>query len=324
MALLKAPRKSQRRGFLLLLLLLLLLLCTKEKKLKKGASYSVHEHRDALNLNNYLVLTSAEGYDARVILVFVKSLRSVYAGDFTLLVPNGAEVPTDLKSLTREFSIKLAFVNKVTRYGLRTDRYLAYADECGVSYSLCFAADARDVYFQRDPFSGLSHIADLTLSREDSRIRFTPDTLPLCSKGVQTECHCRYNRKWIQSCWGSRFVDSLQHQTPICSGTIMGTPQGFRMLRSAMVDLMDSTSKLPLCSARDQGHLNFLYYTNRLRNVTVEARGRGIVNTVGYLTNEGIDRLFDGSVVRNEDGSVSAVIHQYDRFQKLVEVFSRS
>eukprot|EP00223_Ostreococcus_mediterraneus_P007256 CAMPEP_0179692862 /NCGR_PEP_ID=MMETSP0936-20121108/4968_1 /TAXON_ID=548131 ORGANISM="Ostreococcus mediterraneus, Strain clade-D-RCC2573" /NCGR_SAMPLE_ID=MMETSP0936 /ASSEMBLY_ACC=CAM_ASM_000574 /LENGTH=307 /DNA_ID=CAMNT_0021565589 /DNA_START=2824 /DNA_END=3747 /DNA_ORIENTATION=+ len=303
----KALRKPQRSS--LFLLTLSLLLYTKEHKVKKDASSSIHEHRHGLKLNNYLVLTSAEGYDARVLFVFVRSLRSVYAGDFTLLMPYGAEVATDMTSLTREFSIRLAFVNKVTRYGLRTDRYLAYADECGISYTLCFAADARDVYFQRDPFSGLSHYADLTLSLEDSRIRFTPDTLPICSKGARTECHCRYNRKWIQSCWGSRFVDSLQHQTPICSGTIMGTPQGFRMLRSAMVDLMDSTSKLPLCSARDQGHLNFLYYTNRLRNVTVEARGRGIVNTVGYLTNEVIDSLFDGSVVRNEDGSISAVIH---------------
>ena len=54
--------------------------------------------------------------------------------------------------------------------------------------------------------------------------------------------------------------------------------------------------------------------------VLVEAQGHGIVNTVGYITpREDIVRHLtpDGAHVANADGSIAAVVHQYDRFPLL-------
>jgi hypothetical protein len=88
----------------------------------------------------------------------------------------------------------------------------------------------------------------------------------------------------------------------------------------------------------DQGHHNFLISGNQLvgaPNITkihIFKQGWGIVNTVGLLAgNKGPLRdlgLVDNTTnqVLNYDGSVSRIIHQYDRdidFRKVLELRKR-
>ena len=108
----------------------------------------------------------------------------------------------------------------------------------------------------------------------------------------------------------------------------MGTPVGFAVLRDAMLSEMTVTATISGCDARDQGHLNYLYYAGKLssRGVQVEAepRGFGIVNTVGYITRHRTGKPItafcnpETGQVLNDDGSISAVVHQFDRHPQLV------
>lgn len=112
----------------------------------------------------------------------------------------------------------------------------------------------------------------------------------------------------------------------------MGTPRGFQALREAMGGEMLKTALVPSCEARDQGHLNYLHFAGRLQallpgagRVVVQPRGEGIVNTVGYIMpRDSITQYLtaSGQRVANDDGSVSAVVHQYDRFPLLRRLFA--
>jgi hypothetical protein len=63
----------------------------------------------------------------------------------------------------------------------------------------------------------------------------------------------------------------------------MATPKGMEVVRDAMLAEMAATESIKECSARDQGHLNYLFYAEKLSgaHVATELRGEGIVNTVG-------------------------------------------
>ena len=72
-------------------------------------------------------------------------------------------------------------------------------------------------------------------------------------------------------------------------------------------------------NGQDQGRLNYLYYSQALSNVSVVAqpRGKGIVNTVGMKMKDLLDLWIAKGRVMNDDGSESAVVHQYDRHSVL-------
>ena len=91
----------------------------------------------------------------------------------------------------------------------------------------------------------------------------------------------------------------------------MGTPRGFEELKKKM---LSEEEKCTGMNGQDQGRLNYLYYSQALSNVSVVAqpRGKGIVNTVGF-TPPDLDLWIAKGRVMNDDGSESAVVHQYDR-----------
>ena len=55
---------------------------------------------------------------------------------------------------------------------------------------------------------------------------------------------CKWNREWIETCWGTDFLNKIGDNQPVCSGTIMGTPAGFCALKKAMLGEMAVTSKM--------------------------------------------------------------------------------
>ena len=87
-----------------------------------------------------------------------------------------------------------------------------------------------------------------------------------------------------------------------------------------MLEEMERSSYTEGCSAQDQGHLNYIYYSNKFSvPIEMQLQGEGIVNTVGYITPRCsiVDHLNGEGLVTNYDQSVSAVVHQYDRFPEL-------
>ena len=274
-----------------------------------------------LQHSQHLIVAAAVNYDISTFSKFIIPLRKVFNGDVIILVGQ-----TELKSrahraLCIENRVKMKLIVRKTALGSKGDRFAAYAVECA-RYSWCLASDFRDVLFQADPFSAVETLprdVDLVLFLEEDRIKMGVKSLPLCHQTSRGNCTCPYNSMWIRSCWGDGFLEKISTSTPICSGVILGTPAGFHDLSRAMLTEMKKSSKKSGCLARDQGHLNYIYHSGSLQVKThVFRRGKGAVNTVGYISHASIlEKVSLSGLVLNEDRSVSAVIHQYDRFSFL-------
>jgi hypothetical protein len=272
--------------------------------------------RFASGEHRFLVMAAAAGYkDPDIFRVFLVSLREIakYNGDIALFVDDYNKWSDEIVELLKRFNVKFVkfeSTDHISRHGSRISRYLTNVRACGDEYRACFAVDFRDLFFQSDPFAAIEkHLpvgVDLMLTAEDPA--------HLLSRG-------RYNPRWIASCWGRPFLRSVSREVTLCSGTILGTPRGFRQLRDSMVAELSVTMNRPLCTARDQGHLNYLFYSGRLNEsmvIRVEERGYGLVNTHAREVATLQDR--EGAVC-NVDGSLSPVVHQFDRSEKLTSYF---
>ena len=272
-------------------------------------------------------MAAAYGYDLPTFQNFIEPLREVYSDDIVLLVDVKSLRDVKYRHFAQQHRVKFRRLEQSTRLGARGDRFMAYAKIC-LQYVWCLASDFRDVMFQSNPFVMLrgmnhTHTFDLLLFEEAHRVKLGSHVVPLCSPKIVTDCTCPYNSAWIETCWGKAFLDHIAEKTPICSGIIIGTKLGFQALADAMLSEMEKTKLRHGCTARDQGHLNYLYHSDTLKTrMFVQKQGEGIVNTVGYVPSNDIILDTDGKV-RNRDGSLPAVIHQYDRLPQLRALFSR-
>jgi len=273
----------------------------------KGSS-TTNEFSHSSSSSRNVIMAAAINYGLEEFQNFIVPLRKVYGGDIILFVePN---LQDKIQHLCNFYSVKTMQLRSKSRIGPKADRYVGYAQICSQGYEWCFATDFRDVFFQADPFSSVLNGYELILAEEFAG---------------QTIGGCKYNSEWIRSCWGDMFLKEIAYNSPICSGTIMGSPKGFVSLRDRMLEEMSRTSKITGCTARDQGHLNYLYFANRLGVKTLlQPRGKGIVNTVGYIPRGSISNYLNSDgLVLDDNGSISAVIHQYDRFPELKNLVAR-
>ena len=239
-----------------------------------------------------VVIAAAIGYNLVTFTRFIVPLRRVYDGAVVLFV--NADLPSDILALCSEHNIDTRALPKGPH--VESNRYVGYAEVCA-DYELCFATDFRDVFFQANPFVAVPSGADLILPEERANITIGGN---------------RFNRAWIQTCWGDAVLNKIGHHQVICSGTIMGTPRGFEELKKKM---LSEEEKCAGITGQDQGRLNYLYYSQALSSVSAVAqpRGKGIVTTVGYLQKGDKEHWIAKGRVMNDDGSESAVVHQYDR-----------
>tara|TARA_X000000368_G_scaffold380117_1_gene335690 strand:+ start:2207 stop:7276 length:5070 start_codon:yes stop_codon:yes gene_type:complete len=250
-----------------------------------------------------VVMAAALGYGLQDFQNFILPLRAVSDDDIVLFVAD--EISKETKDLCNRYGVTTRKLPTGSRLGVKGNRYIGYAEICQ-NYHWCFATDFRDVFFQDNPFKSIPVAYDLILSEEFHTVSISK---------------CPYNSKWIQSCWGDSVLSEIGFNVPICSGTILGNSKGFQTLKESMLTEMQTTSKTTGCEARDQGHLNYLYYTQKIKvNILVQPRGKGIVNTIGYITPRNTISQYlnvNGNVV-NDNGIISPVVHQYDRFPEVV------
>jgi hypothetical protein len=264
-----------------------------------------------------VVIAAAINYGFTEFKNFIMPLRRVYRDDVVLFI--NPDVPISVTTLCKQYNITTHPLPSGSRLGVKGNRYMGYYEVCK-QYDWCFATDFRDTFFQDNPFPPALN-ADLIFFEEDKHVKMGyREGRPTCTPTVSIACTCPYNSNWIKTCWGDVFLSKIADESPICSGTIMGTPSGFAELKDKMLSEMERTSTIKGCSARDQGHLNYLYHSQKIKvRIEVQPRGEGIVNTVGYITPRGTigEHLNSEGLVVNKDHTVSAVVHQYDRFSEL-------
>ncbi len=189
--------------------------------------------------------------------------------------------------------------------------------------------DFRDSYFQRDPFADIErfmHDCDLYLMSE-----FQLLTVGNHPNGV--------NYRWIEAPFGKEAADAIADREILNTGAILGR-------KSAVMKLLAAYRAVSTPQGyvfNEQGTLNYLGHTGRLAHcgrIKVERAGISLVNNCGFselaslrekrpITAEEeariafIPRTPEGNLklyrdhqgwVLDDDGNISYVVHQYDRF----------
>jgi hypothetical protein len=213
-----------------------------------------------------------------------------------------------------------------SRFPLFRDWLLA----CTTCTGPVLVTDARDVIFQRNPFG---------------------DDVPSSVQGLQVfQEHVNMTTtNWLTE-WPIRECKGVTYKEPmLCSGTTIGTREAMLQYLAIMYEEMKVWISDPKCrfdiNGDDQSIHNYLYYSGRLPFATsIPNRHGGIVNTIGHHAAQLYKQYIrtDNSSVPDRatypganaqtwigpefnltnadgwfiefDGSISRVVHQWDRF----------
>lgn len=302
-----------------------------------------------------LVLSYVEGYSAQDVAPFVESLRSTgYTGDIVFFT---YDVNPDCAGLFAEHDVRAIPVDRVdmqsvihlpawlaaplgvsssfhpdgalnTRLSrifrvLRAGRsrwaqrvaerlwhcnsgrffyYRSFLDRHR-TYEKVLIADVRDVVFQRAPFD-----------RPLAPALYLFEEYPSTPLGQQIN-----NAAWIRDLYGPAVLDDLADRPIVCAGVIMG--EHARVLE-AVGQIARASVTNYVGWGTDQGTLNYLVRRGALSSAEVKPYGSGPAMHVGIAPRHTIRTDEDGRV-RNREGEVCSIIHQYDRHPDLADQLLR-
>lgn len=178
----------------------------------------------------------------------------------------------------------------------------------GQPYDRVLLSDVRDVLFQQDPFAQLPE-RGLAVSME---------------VGDYTIGTQRWNARMTLQLYGAAMLERIGSQPVSCSGVTYGDGAAMREYLRLMVGEILALSRR---NAR-QG-----WFDQALHNVVLWQRWQGPVQkletlgsavaTLGAVPEQQL-RLDDSGCVRNRDGTLPGVLHQYDRLTKLAPALVRA
>jgi hypothetical protein len=243
-----------------------------------------------------LVLGAAWGYGPRALKAFVASLRAVHDGPAGLVTDR----PEAVGELLARFDVDC--LEAVPAHGYRphpnSARFLAFLRAIEDHYPaarVILLSDVRDVVFQADPFR--PEPRHLCLFRE-------AEPLTLGEHGA--------NLRWLARLVGQHLARGLADRPCICAGTLLGPrAEMLRLLRQILLVLAIPRTAVPAAFGADQAAVNLIAHWNLAGEAEI-LPNYGRVATIG-LTPPGMVSLDAEGRIRNPDGSISAVVHQYDR-----------
>jgi hypothetical protein len=186
------------------------------------------------------------------------------------------------------------------------------------SHSWLMLLDARDSFFQLNPFANVPRETDL--NRKDGVLYLFGENPDATRLGKSTK-----NLKWLRNAYGPATIEALKDKPTICSGSTMGEQIAVETYLRAMVNEHDE------CDIRmtgsDQGFHNYLHYSGKLHNaepirrIVVWEQGRGAINNLGALRTKTLSQWGMYNEETHEvfqwDGTLSPVVHQWDRDKAL-------
>lgn len=177
-------------------------------------------------------------------------------------------------------------------------RYILYQDflrENPDRFENVMMTDVRDVIFQRDPFD--FDIGDsLCCFLEDEREKIKD------SEGT---------RNWIVSGFSKEAALSIDENIVSCSGVTIGKYGAVMSYLEEFIKELMMVRTHP--HGLDQGIHNYLIYNHRLKDLKMYSNGLGPVLTMQQSMDIPLEFNVEG-LVKNYDGSVPNVLHQYDRY----------
>ena len=200
---------------------------------------------------------------------------------------------------------------------IRYEWYWIWASQYSPS-SWIMLIDSRDSFFQRTPFANLPRTQNI--ESVGGLLYFFGENANATRLGISKK-----NQKWIKNGYGDATIQAVKDKPTICSGSTMGEQIAIETYLRAMVNEHDEAQVR--MTGSDQGFHNYLYYSSKLtgastiRKLIVWEQGRGFINNMGALRTKPFKEWGcydpDKHVVYQWDGSISPVVHQWDRDKEL-------
>ena len=162
-----------------------------------------------------LVLSAAVGLKQQDVEFFIKTLRNYYDGEINFLVGRN---DNELIKLFALYNCDFTIVD-VHRFDIQMKRYLFFKEILKKrKYKNIFFCDARDIYFQRDPFK-YKYKGEINFFLEGRKIK-----------------DCQFATEWITKTYGEDIYKNISDEIISCGGTIMGTHSGMESFLRLMIE----------------------------------------------------------------------------------------
>lgn len=258
-----------------------------------------------------LILGVSIGYDIKILRPFVLSLMEIgFRGETVFFV-------SDTNAQTVEFLLDHGII--IEQY--ETHRFMMVAphlvrwirfhehlthirniSRTAEQYGRILMVDTRDVFFQGNPFPSEPG-KEISYYLEDSR----------WTLGSQSE-----NVVWLKQSLGQKTLSELADKPISCAGTTIGTFDGVSEYLAQMCSLILKLPAETRCvPGIDQPLHNYIVHKNLVSGTEIVENQRHVAS-LGLLPQEELTLDENGKWV-NADGSVSNIIHQYDRHECLSE-----
>ena len=248
-----------------------------------------------------LVLGYATGYDSADVAIFVRSLRSHYTGAVALVV----DADPELRDFLHSYNIETLDAPDMAQAGSEWSPHPVVSRFAGFDALLrarpwvrnALLTDVRDVVFQSSPLepmpTGLEFYAECEtpLGQHD------------------------FNMKYMRAVGGHQLAEAVADQACICVGTVIGPREDLmRFCRLILMLGAIPRSRIGGAFGADQATCNLAVHLGLLDAKVFANHSR--VATLGMVPMGHIS-LRNG-VIRNPDGTASAIVHQYDRHPSLM------
>lgn len=260
-----------------------------------------------------LVMSPAVGIPESNLEVFLKTLRRYYSEDILLLIGKN---DSNLKKLADKYKclIKQISVHKHSIQMKRYELFLEFLEK--KTFNKIFFCDARDIYFQSNPFK-YNYNSPINFFSEGRLIK-----------------HCKINSNWIDKTYGKKILNEFKDKEIICFGTILADQQNMlRYLKEMKLMVKNYPYKRRikyLLTFRrdkngrgcDQAYGTYLVYKNYFKNFKIHSNYYGPIATVYYLNDLNFNNV---SYLINRNKQPYNVVHQYDKrwieFEKNFNIF---
>ena len=257
------------------------------------------------NINNTtkknLIIGSMINYSwSKIKLYFISLIKTKIKNcDFVVFV-GGISNETIKKIETCGFTIyqipKHIFKLRTHIINYRWKLYKEFLKENKDKYNKVFTVDVRDAIFQKDVFQYYD-------SSKPFLGVFLEDGL-MSSKA---------NRIWVQRFCNESEYKTIENETVICAGAVIGTADKFLEFSQVVWDTIKVKKKVI-----DQGGVNYLLRYKKLFNDCLIIKdNHDCVMTIGMTNRKNVFLDKDDNIL-NFDGQIAAVVHQYDRKHEIV------
>ena len=252
-----------------------------------------------------LVLGCCFNYEFRVVEPFIASLlRACSNVKLCLFATN---MDSRFHEVAQRFGIQVEDLAPHITEGqdapnIRFFLYRDYLAKHATAFSQVLLSDMRDVIFQSDPFV-VPHEGGVAFAAEDQLIRHDQN----------------WNAPWVRELYGDDVLAEIGDNIVSCSGTTIGSVEGIRQY----LDLLCTEMTQRTFDVRynyDQGFHNYVVWKLRPDFGKVDFEDR-IVSTL-YWTNPARIKVESERIY--VDGNVPPIIHQYDRFDAIVNLVASS